>query len=99
MMSKPTSHSTTASARINGCIPIRAAVSQAQKDSGDENMPAGMFSSPESFWAWETAARIGMQPFILALAVVLWLVGFDIIYALQDYAFDKAHGLRSLVVA
>ena len=35
----------------------------------------------------------------LALAVILWLVGFDIIYALQDYEFDKAHGLRSLVVA
>jgi len=30
---------------------------------------------------------------------VLWLVGFDIIYALQDYEFDKSHGLRSLVVA
>lgn len=35
----------------------------------------------------------------LAVAVVLWLVGFDIIYALQDYEFDKSHGLRSLVVA
>jgi 4-hydroxybenzoate polyprenyltransferase len=35
----------------------------------------------------------------LAFAVVLWLVGFDIIYALQDYEFDKSHGLRSLVVA
>jgi 4-hydroxybenzoate polyprenyltransferase len=35
----------------------------------------------------------------LALAVVLWLVGFDIIYALQDYEFDKSHGLHSLVVA
>jgi 4-hydroxybenzoate polyprenyltransferase len=31
--------------------------------------------------------------------VILWLIGFDIIYALQDYEFDKAHGLRSLVVA
>jgi 4-hydroxybenzoate polyprenyltransferase len=35
----------------------------------------------------------------LAFAVVLWLVGFDVIYALQDYEFDKSHGLRSLVVA
>jgi len=31
--------------------------------------------------------------------VVLWLAGFDIIYALQDYEFDRRHGLRSLVVA
>ena len=40
-----------------------------------------------------------LQMTTLALAVVLWLVGFDIIYALQDYEFDKAHGLHSLVVA
>jgi len=39
------------------------------------------------------------QMTILAAAVILWLVGFDIIYALQDYEFDKSHGLRSLVVA
>jgi 4-hydroxybenzoate polyprenyltransferase len=36
---------------------------------------------------------------VLAFAVILWLVGFDIIYALQDYEFDKSHGLHSLVVA
>jgi 4-hydroxybenzoate polyprenyltransferase len=35
----------------------------------------------------------------LAIAVVFWLVGFDIIYALQDYDFDRSHGLHSLVVA
>ena len=40
-----------------------------------------------------------VQMTALALAVVLWLVGFDIIYALQDYEFDKSHGLHSLVVA
>ena len=40
-----------------------------------------------------------LQMIILALAVILWLIGFDIIYALQDYEFDKAQGLRSLVVA
>ncbi|HEY4417817.1 MAG TPA: UbiA-like polyprenyltransferase [Verrucomicrobiae bacterium] len=40
-----------------------------------------------------------LQMTTLAFAIVLWLVGFDIIYALQDYEFDKSHGLRSLVVA
>jgi 4-hydroxybenzoate polyprenyltransferase len=43
---------------------------------------------------WEIA-----QMLVLSAAVVLWLVGFDIIYALQDYEFDKSHGLHSLVVA
>src|SRR5579863_10290690 len=40
-----------------------------------------------------------LQMLTLAASVVLWLVGFDIIYALQDYEFDKSHGLHSLVVA
>lgn len=40
-----------------------------------------------------------VQMVLLSSAVILWLVGFDIIYALQDYEFDKSHGLRSLVVA
>ena len=37
-------------------------------------------------------------PLVLALSVVLWLAGFDIIYATQDYDFDRNHGLHSLVV-
>lgn len=40
-----------------------------------------------------------VQMLLLAVSVILWLIGFDIIYALQDYDFDKTHGLRSLVVA
>lgn len=40
-----------------------------------------------------------LQMTVLAGVVVLWLVGFDIIYALQDYEFDKTHDLHSLVVA
>ena len=40
-----------------------------------------------------------LQMTALSVAVILWLIGFDIIYALQDYEFDKAHGLHSLVVA
>ncbi len=39
------------------------------------------------------------QMLVLAVAVILWLTGFDIIYALQDYEFDRAHRLHSLVVA
>ena len=61
--------------------------------------PADIFSSSEAAWAWLNSIRVGFQPIVLALAVVLWLVGFDIIYALQDYEFDRKHGLHSLVVA
>ena len=49
--------------------------------------------------AWlAVQGAFALAPFILALAVVAWLVGFDIIYALQDYDFDRAHRLHSLVV-
>lgn len=40
-----------------------------------------------------------VQMTLLAVSVVFWLIGFDIIYALQDYEFDRSHGLHSLVVA
>ncbi len=43
---------------------------------------------------WDVARMLS-----LAVAIVLWLVGFDIIYALQDYEFDREQGLHSLVVA
>ncbi len=66
---------------------------------GFQPPPANIFSSAEAAWAWFESIRVGIQPIVLASAVVLWLVGFDIIYALQDYEFDKAQGLHSLVVA
>lgn len=47
----------------------------------------------------QVSALEAVQITVLGLAVVLWLVGFDIIYALQDYEFDRRAGLHSLVVA
>ena len=35
-------------------------------------------------------------PLLLALAVLLWVAGFDIIYACQDVDFDRGAGLRSV---
>ena len=37
-------------------------------------------------------------PWLLGLAIGLWVAGFDIIYACQDHAFDVAHGLKSIPV-
>jgi 4-hydroxybenzoate polyprenyltransferase len=49
--------------------------------------------------AWlAVRGQIHLAPLVLALAVVCWLVGFDIIYAIQDYEFDRKRGLHSLVV-
>jgi 4-hydroxybenzoate polyprenyltransferase len=35
-------------------------------------------------------------PVLLGLAVLFWTAGFDVIYALQDEAFDRSAGLRSI---
>jgi len=32
----------------------------------------------------------------LALGVMFWVAGFDLLYSLQDMAFDKQHGLHSI---
>ena len=40
-----------------------------------------------------------LPPLVLGIAVVFWLIGFDIIYSMQDFEFDRKQGLRSLVTA
>ncbi len=62
--------------------------------SSPMNEPTG-----EVIRTWVAQLSNGLIPLVLAAAVVFWLIGFDIIYALQDYEFDKQHGLHSLVVA
>jgi 4-hydroxybenzoate polyprenyltransferase len=37
-------------------------------------------------------------PLFLGLAVLFWLAGFDVIYSLQDYEFDRRQGLHSIPV-
>jgi len=45
---------------------------------------------------WPESPRELLTPLLLGLAVLFWLAGFDIIYALQDYDFDRTHGLHSI---
>lgn len=37
-------------------------------------------------------------PILLCIGVLFWVAGFDIFYSTQDYDFDKAIGLHSMVV-
>lgn len=53
--------------------------------------------TPAGAWVAVTG-EIGGAIWLLCLAVLLWVAGFDIIYATQDVEFDKQHGLRSMVV-
>jgi 4-hydroxybenzoate polyprenyltransferase len=40
----------------------------------------------------------GWEPWLLGLGIGTWVGGFDVLYACQDLAFDRAHGLRSIPV-
>jgi 4-hydroxybenzoate polyprenyltransferase len=40
----------------------------------------------------------GLEPWLLGLAIGTWVGGFDVLYACQDLAFDREHGLRSIPV-
>jgi 4-hydroxybenzoate polyprenyltransferase len=53
--------------------------------------------APVGAWIAQTG-RIDLAPVILAAGVICWVAGFDLIYATQDYDFDRREGIRSLVV-
>jgi 4-hydroxybenzoate polyprenyltransferase len=52
--------------------------------------------APIAAWIAQTG-RIGLPSLVLALGVVCWVAGFDLIYSIQDYDFDRREGLHSLV--
>lgn len=55
--------------------------------------PAGGYLAVTGAWSdpWWTLPVVGV-------AVLTWVAGFDMFYALQDEAFDREHGLKSAVV-
>ncbi len=53
--------------------------------------------SPIAAWIAVTGT-IAWPAILLGLAVTFWVAGFDIFYATQDYQYDQASSLKSLVV-
>jgi len=51
--------------------------------------------APSGAWI-AILGRLTIVPVLLSLAVMLWTAGFDILYACQDYEFDRAAGLYSI---
>ena len=58
--------------------------------------------APMGAWLAVSGPAIDLRelatPLFLGLAVLFWLAGFDVIYALQDLAFDRKAGLHSIPV-
>ena len=52
--------------------------------------------APVGAWIAQTG-HIDLAPLVLGAGVICWVAGFDLIYATQDYDFDRREGIRSLV--
>ena len=50
--------------------------------------PGGVWYALTATWSW--------MPVSLMVAVMLWVAGFDILYACQDLSYDSSKGLRSV---
>ncbi len=53
--------------------------------------------APIGAWIAQTG-HINLAPLVLGAGVICWVAGFDLIYATQDFDFDRREGIRSLVV-
>jgi 4-hydroxybenzoate polyprenyltransferase len=57
---------------------------------------ASLSIAPTGAWI-AVRGEIGSPvPLLLSLVVLLWTAGFDVLYACQDYDFDRNEGLRSI---
>jgi len=52
--------------------------------------------APVAAWIAVKGLTDMQAPLLLGAAVMFWVAGFDILYACQDAAFDREHGLHSV---
>jgi 4-hydroxybenzoate polyprenyltransferase len=52
--------------------------------------------SPTAAWIAVRGTIDSEVPLLLSLLVLMWTAGFDVMYACQDYEFDRKAGLRSI---
>ena len=52
--------------------------------------------APTGAWIAVRGAIDSPVPLLLSLVVLLWTAGFDVLYACQDYDFDRREGLKSI---
>jgi 4-hydroxybenzoate polyprenyltransferase len=52
--------------------------------------------APTGAWIAVRGEIGSAAPLLLSLVVLLWTAGFDVLYACQDYDFDRREGLRSI---
>lgn len=55
----------------------------------------GLAGAPLGAWI-AVRGDVTATPLVLAAAVLCWVAGFDVLYALQDLEFDRREGLQSI---
>jgi 4-hydroxybenzoate polyprenyltransferase len=56
----------------------------------------GLAISPSAAWIAVRGTLDDPLPILLSLFVLMWTAGFDVLYACQDFEFDRKAGLRSI---
>jgi len=57
---------------------------------------AALAISPSAAWIAVRGSLWDEVPILLSLFVLIWTAGFDVLYACQDFEYDRSHGLRSI---
>src|SRR6476659_3851519 len=80
-------------------LAILALYSYTKRFTWASHLVLGLALAGAPLGAWiAVRGDVAPAPFVLAAAVLLWVGGFDILYALQDLDFDRRAGLHSIPV-
>lgn len=78
-------------------IGIVAAYSLTKRFTSLSHLVLGLSLSLAPIGAWiAVRGEVSTVPLLLGAAVLVWVAGFDVLYALQDLEFDRGAGLHSI---
>ena len=78
-------------------LPVLLGYSYTKRFTSLSHLVLGLALAGAPLGAWVAVrGSFAATPLILAGAVVLWVAGFDVLYALQDLEFDRGTGLHSI---
>lgn len=80
-----------------GAVLVLAGYSYTKRFSWACHLFLGLALSLAPVGAWIAIAnRLDLAPILLGAGVIFWVAGFDIIYACEDYDFDRRYGIYSI---
>lgn len=78
-------------------IPVLLGYSYTKRFTWVSHLVLGLALGGAPLGAWvAVTGRLAPTPFLLTGLVLTWVAGFDVLYSLQDEAFDRARGLFSV---